>query len=430
MAVGYHQPGKRERAMLAFDARILAEFEGRADLPVRLEPLSADKARALWNDGAVPRVLAIDIVAFDKVPPFPAVPAKLASLPLEFLAALEEAARTTPRDPVRAALSRVLLRGKSGEVIATDGRQLLVQGGFPLPWRDDVLVPRLAVFSSGDWQDADTVRLGRSSGQVALRVGPWTFALTIDSSSHFPQVETVIPSTRSVTARLQLDAEDAAFLLKSLPKLPGGNDDRAPVTLDLHGPIAVRSRGEASDSVTEIVLTRSTCSGTPTRFCTDRRLLHRALQLGFQEIQIVKPDAPLLCQDQKRTYVWMPLEPKSALGPTPKALRIFSAECAQPQSKKRPLQPINTERSISTMPSPPSNPLPRHGPSSSNASSDSSAQPGIPALIDDAEAVRAMLYDAQGRLGRLIVALKQQRKQSRAVQQALGSLRQLQNLQP
>ena len=54
--------------------------------------------------------------------------------------------RTAARESTRYGLSLVQLRGRAGEVVATDGRCLLVQGGFPLPWPEDVLVPRVAAF--------------------------------------------------------------------------------------------------------------------------------------------------------------------------------------------------------------------------------------------------------------------------------------------
>ena len=55
---------------------------------------------------------------------------------------------------------------------------------------------------------------------------------------------------------------------------------------------------------------------------------------------------------------------------------------------------------------------------------------GLVALVEEAEAVRSLLREADGRLGRLVAALKEQRKQSRAVQAAVASLRQLQQLNP
>jgi hypothetical protein len=51
---------------------------------------------------------------------------------------------------------------------------------------------------------------------------------------------------------------------------------------------------------------------------------------------------------------------------------------------------------------------------------------GLVDLIAEAEAIRDVLHQATGRTARLVAALKQQRRQSRAVEQAMQSLRQLQ----
>jgi hypothetical protein len=56
-----------------------------------------------------------------------------------------------------------------------------------------------------------------------------------------------------------------------------------------------------------------------------------------------------------------------------------------------------------------------------------------PAPVDplaEAEAVRALLAEAQARTGRLVAALKQHRRQTRAVEAAVASLRQLPPLSP
>ena len=59
----------------------------------------------------------------------------------------------------------------------------------------------------------------------------------------------------------------------------------------------------------------------------------------------------------------------------------------------------------------------------------SSAAPerwGLAEVIAEAEALRGLLQDAAARSARLLTALKQQGRQSRAVRQAIASLRELQ----
>jgi hypothetical protein len=61
------------------------------------------------------------------------------------LTVLEWAMGSTAREGARFALHRVLLSGKKGQVVATDGLQLLIEGGFTFPWKNDLLIPRMAV---------------------------------------------------------------------------------------------------------------------------------------------------------------------------------------------------------------------------------------------------------------------------------------------
>jgi hypothetical protein len=51
---------------------------------------------------------------------------------------------------------------------------------------------------------------------------------------------------------------------------------------------------------------------------------------------------------------------------------------------------------------------------------------GIAEVITEAEALRGLLHDASARTARLLAALKHQRRRSRAVQQAMQSLKELQ----
>jgi hypothetical protein len=50
--------------------------------------------------------------------------------------------------------------------------------------------------------------------------------------------------------------------------------------------------------------------------------------------------------------------------------------------------------------------------------------------VSEAESLRAALQEAHFRLGRLLAALRQQRRQARAVRAAVASLRQLDGLAP
>src|SRR5205814_5856991 len=124
-----------------------------------------------------------------KLKDFPCEPDKLVSQPLHFLKALDDAAGTAAGEATRYALLHLELRGEKGQLVGTDGKQLLIQGGFSFPWKGDLLVPSLALFGCRELPQDVTVLVGHTESHVTLRVGPWTFHLTINKDGRFPCVE-------------------------------------------------------------------------------------------------------------------------------------------------------------------------------------------------------------------------------------------------
>jgi hypothetical protein len=139
--------------------------------------------------------------------------------------------------------------------------------------------------------------------------------------------------------------------------------------------------------------------GPALRLATDRRHLRRALELGFLEVSATKNDQPLACRDGGRIFVWMPVAEPPAEPPLPRR---------QPETSPEEQSPAMNEHTSHGRPGPEARPAPT---------------PEDP--LAEAEAVRALLAEAQSRLARLISALKQHRRQTRAVQAAVASLRQL-----
>jgi hypothetical protein len=418
-ALRYQQPGAWPPETLVFRSSVLAGIEGRNDSPAHLERVDPKAGRARFEEAGEPRCVEFDLVTADSASPFPPVPKKLASMPSEFLTAFAEAARSCANSSGRLALSRVQLRGQKGEVIGTDGRQLLIQRGFPMPWKEDVLVPRLTALGGREVEAENEVGVGRTDKHVFVRTGPWTFALTIDAASRYPDVAVAVPRATSTTTRLHLDEADAAYLIDTLPKLPGGEEDHSPVTLDLDGGAAVRARGE-DGAPAEAALRHSTPSGPPVRLCLNRRLLRRALLLGLRDVQVIGADKPVAFPSDRVLYVVMTLDKGGAIPPGRKVLQLAQATKQKQAPAPPPLEEPAIERREETMPAPtPPGPIAGNG----------SSQPPrycIDELIDDAEQLRASLHDASVRVSRLLAALKQQRRQSRALRTAVASLQQLQ----
>jgi hypothetical protein len=428
VAVEYHQPGPRSSDTLGLPGEALDDFEGARDTPVTLEKVGEEAVQAKWEDGGLPQVRDYRAIDVATLPPLPEPPGRPVTMEPGFLDALHEASRTAARAGVRFAVQRLQVRGRSGEVIGTDGRQLLIQKGFSFPWKEDLLIPAVAVFGCAELPRGAPVTLGKTDTHVCVGVGPWSISLTIDQDSRFPRVEHAIPPLAGVVTTCRLSPADAAFLVKALPRLPGQRDDHAPVTVDLNGRVAVRARAEGEERVTELVLSRSEVTGPPVRFVSNRLYLARAVQLGFPELQVTKPLVPVVCRDEHRTYVWVPLSPETALPPSEDALRIASDGDGSPVP-----QPQN-ERSKALMTKPPSNGNgPPPGPTPTRVG-EPPHEPGAPsgigigALIAEAQALKEVLRDGYERASRLLTALKRHGKQSELLRSTLASLRQLQGL--
>jgi hypothetical protein len=334
----------------------------------------------------VPQVVEYETPDAATQPAFPPLPDSFVGNAAALIGALDEAVHTTATDATRYAMHRLLLRGQSGEVAATDGKQLLVHGGFHFGWDSDVLVTAVPIFGGKELGPDQPVEVGRTDEQVVLRIGAWTFWLRIDADGRFPSLDGVVPKPQEAGSYCRIAPADATFLRTALPRLPGREDDDQPLTVDLNGQVCMRAHASGQSRTTEVVLARSECTGQTARLCLDRTHLARALRLGLVDFYVVKPTSPVLFRDDRRQYVVMPLSPKGALAPTADALRIESA-VDQP-----PLRIPEPERIDTPMATPSSN------------------------------------GHENGRAGRLLTALQRHRRQSRLVASTLQSLRQLQQI--
>lgn len=336
----------------------------------------------------------------------------------ELLRALSAAAQTCDEGSSRYALSCIQLRGETGEIVATDSHQLLIEAGFEFPWEDNVLIPGSRLLSHREFQADGNVGVGLAGEMVVLRAGSWTVWLPIETGSRFPEVDHVVPNIEAATTTVTIPSEDGEFLARSVRQLPADDERHSPVTVDLNGSVAVRAAAADAKAPTELVLSRSSRSGEQVRFCTNRKLLTRAMRLGFDRLHVFSPESPVLCVDGSRKFVWMLLDKEGAIKPSQQATRIESAAVL---SKSEPPTPETTR-------TPPS--MSRKTAKRTTARPSEAAQAdSSTTLIDRAETLRDSLQTAVTDARSLIAALKQQQKTSRSVQSALKSLRQLEALE-
>jgi hypothetical protein len=262
-----------EPGAVALPLDALADLEGRDETTVTLEAAAPDRTVARWHDRGIPQSREFEVVPLERLTPFPELPDQCSDAPAGLLDALAEASAVACHGSTRYALGCDQIPDRDGghQVIATDDCQLLVQGGFALPWQGDVLVNRTPLFASWALPRDPPVLVGRTETHVVFRVGPWTVALEVWQGDRFPDVDRVLPAEGGDYTRLAIDPDGAVFLRAALERLPGVDEPNAPVTVDLNGRVAVRARGPGG--VTEPVLSRSGYAGPPKLAQVNRRFL-------------------------------------------------------------------------------------------------------------------------------------------------------------
>jgi len=433
-AVEHHTPGDFAAEQIRLPFTFLTECEGPKAAPVTLEQESVGKAIAQWTDKKIPQLVQYDVTSGD-IPVFPTIPPAMAENDSSLWQALAAAMETTELEPVRWATDCVKLSGGGGKIVATDGRQMLVQAGFRFPWEDDLLVPSRSLFACRDLPSDGPLLIGRSDTWLTLQTGLWTFHLAIDKERRFPMAESSIQKPEIAIARLEIAPADAEFLVDALQRLPCDEDDpHHAVTVDLNGQVIVRAQAHDSKVPTELVLSRSSANGENLRFATNRNFLARGIKLGFRELYVYGTETPVQCLSANSTYVWVPLGEHGAIRPSRNAVRVDSADGpAGPCESETPPSPPSTTRRKTAMGKPTKPPIQTtvDETTDGNGNGQGNGQPdaaGSPDPIELAEALRNTLRTAATQAGDLIAALRHQKKASKSVQAALASLRQLQVL--
>ncbi len=444
VAVEYYLAGGQPAEEFSLPLEFLDACEGRRDDPVTLEARSANNVLASWLDGSVPQTREYDAQGRVGAPKFPQLPQEFVNSEPALWQALRDALETTDRDSTRYVLGNIQLCGQQGQIAATDGRQVFVHRGFQFPWADNLLIPGLALLGCSDLAQEPDLAIGRTDQSVALRLGPWTILLTISKEGQFPRIEEVLGRAQNGTSTLLLAPTDAEFLSKALPKLPSEDSYHEPITLDFNEQVMVRAKGEGQARPTELLLSNSRLAGEPVMINIDRRFLARALKMGFGEVSTKGNNQALFCDDGRRLYIWMPLEPKDAIAASANAVRIESPPDTgravsthhRMRGKTTIMSETNSKPDTNGSPSEVDTPA-AEGQAASNGHAAAkshrrrvggrkpgSKAPGTP--IEQAVALKGALRETLLQTNELIRTLKRQKKQSQLVATTLASLKQLQ----
>jgi hypothetical protein len=427
----YHEPGEQPAAEVFLPVQALADFEGKSSEElVTLEVHDKGIVQASWNDGDVPQVNSYEAEDPAKLPSWPKIPEGMSRVNWGILKALAEASQSVSHDGTRFAINNIQLKGSSGAIIATDGRQLL-RKAFELPWKEDVLVPGSSVFGSKELQ-VDEVSIGKTDSHVVMQMGSWSLYLPIDKEGRYPNASSIIPKQDAAVAHCHIDLDDAEFLDKALERLPGASDEHAPITLDLDGKVIIRAKAEGQEQVVELVLGRSEVTGKSMRMAINRHFLSRALHLDVTDIYFQGADKPILFKSEWHDFVVMPLvDAALILGPCDKAVQITSVLQTNGESRTKPNrrnivnEPTNRVNETDSVPA-------NNGNGNGNGKATrtrKSKSTGLAALIEEAESLKSAVREIGSRSHKLVIALKRHRKQSRLMQTSLKALKDLQQIE-
>ena len=313
-AVLYRQAEPTGKDVFAFPASALGQIEGRNGDPVEIGLQRPDLAQARWTERGNPRSVEIPLIDPGLVATPPELPKEFRPLPKHFVAALYESSQVTAGQDTKYIVTKVQLRGKAGSIVATDTRQLLVQGGFEFPFKEDLLLPCCDVFGLPPLSQYDDVAIGRTDTHAAIRIGPWTIMLLLYKEGRFPDATQIIPKNGSAVTRLRLHPSDAQRFLDNLVRrIKGPAAKEHALTLDLLQKPCVRF--ELDERIVEIPLTESQVTGSPICMCLNLAQFLRAIELRFQEFELRHPDKPLVARDGDRIYMSMPMSAHAALPP-------------------------------------------------------------------------------------------------------------------
>jgi len=188
--------------------QFLADCEAKNDDLVTIE-VDNTGVTAQWTDRGVPQLMRYNYAAPPDTKKFPTKPAKFVENPQELLEAFTAATEICDPASARYALGHIQLVGNQGSIIASDGRQLLIQHGYRFPWTDDVLVPRSKVFALPAIPHDQPVRVGKTGDWVAIGIGDWTIYLAVNTTGKFPDILRCIPKIDATTSRCAFSSRDA-----------------------------------------------------------------------------------------------------------------------------------------------------------------------------------------------------------------------------
>ncbi|MCK5843185.1 MAG: hypothetical protein KAG97_00675, partial [Victivallales bacterium] len=230
---------------------------------------------AVFHEGGIPVVRRFKGFSLDDWPTFSAPKGEGTKIGSEFFENVRKAAPSASDDTSRRVLRGVML--EPGAVVATNGREL-VRLHCATGVKDGVVIPVTKFLQSARFAGNGgrvVVDEDNGAGRLVVSTDDWEYSVKRVEGT-YPDYRRVIPKTKGSV--LELSAASIAYLRKGLPLLSCGDEHQ---TVHLHADTAGLKVLASNFDGPRLEVGEGLKSGDPVSMSVDRRLLSRALELGF-----------------------------------------------------------------------------------------------------------------------------------------------------
>jgi hypothetical protein len=249
---------------------------------------------------------------------------------------------------------------------------------------------------------------GSSQGYIRLASDRWTF-ITREIDGQYPNWKQVVPVMASPKTVIKLPSQAVKQLLEVLPHLPGNEDPNRVIRLKYEfGQLKVEGRSKESDW-SGVFIQDAVITGKPVTIGLNREYLITALKFNLAEIQMEDELSPLVCINDGKRMVIMPVRLEEKPTNQPKPVPQISSTPTKPPASN----PV-VERKI-TMPA-----IATNTPAKLSEVNGSAAKDALTQI----ESVKTCLRQAIGGLNDLAGLLKQAEKDKRSIEKEVASVRQ------
>jgi hypothetical protein len=296
--------------------------------------------------------------------------------------------------------------------VASNGTALFAANSFTFGLQKSVIIPDSKFLNWTDLMEngcqfaVEPPAKGSSQGFIQLASGRWTF-ITRELDARFPHWKQSVPAMVDPTTVIRLSAQAVKQLLEVLPHLSGNEEVNRIIRLKYESQqLKVEGRGKEVQW-TGVFVQDATITGKPITIGLNREYLITALKFNLSEIQIEGPLTPLVCINEGRKMVIMPVKLEFPLTarPAPTTSPTTTTPAPKPEAERKTEMPKTTSTTPKPEPPKPAEPSP------------------TTSLIDQVEQVKETLKNVIRDLTAVIDAVKLAEKEKRASEKEVESVR-------